>query len=68
MQDTMPSRRPRAVKLRVLVLRAISCKDNAAVICDETIVFDSDAESSGDINGRLDCNHVACLQFSFCFA
>ncbi len=58
----------RGGKTRVLVLWAISCKDNAAVVCDENIVFDSDAESSGDINARLNCNHVACLQFSFCFA
>ena len=45
-----------------LSARASRGKDNAPVICDEDIVFNPDAEASGDINGRLDCNHVARLQ------
>jgi len=48
-----------------LSARASRGKDNPPIICDEDIVFNPDAEASGDINGRLDCNHVARLQCPF---
>lgn len=48
-----------------LSARASRGKDNAPIICDEDIVFNPDAEAPGDINGRLDCNHVAHSQCSF---